>query len=367
MANEEQIPFVAEYVLLDIESGDSVEQLARNARYQALTSHIHPGDVLLTGQHLDDQTETFLLALKRGSGPKGLSSMAQCALLGHGKLLRPLLDVTRNDIEHFAHTQQLAWLEDDSNQDTRFDRNFLRHQVLPVINERWPSFNKAVRRSARLCAKQEQLLAELLKPELEACLNSYQGIEIDVLSRGSELKRDQLLRMWLEAQTSVLPSEAQLQQIWHDVALAQPDANPNLVLASGSIRRFKSHLYWVAPQQDVTQWSKPLTMEAPTLLPDGLGELTLGNRSGRNSLMTLSRAALTESLMVMFEPEGLSAHPYGRVGSRKLKKLFQEYQIPSWQRRRIPIVMMGEKVVAVGNLFVDKEFYGSDCELVWDK
>lgn len=366
-AKAEQIPFVAEYVSLDLESGDSIEQLARDARYQVLASHVNTDDVLLTGQHLDDQTETFLLALKRGSGPKGLSSMALSAPFASGKLLRPLLDVSRSDIEHFAHTQQLTWLEDDSNQDTRFDRNFLRHKVVPVINKRWPSFNKAVRRSARLCAKQEQLLAELLKPELEACLNSFQGVEIDTLSRSSPLKRDQLLRMWLEAQTSVLPSEIQLQQLWNDVALAKPDANPNLVLASGSIRRFKSHLYWVAPQEDVTQWSKSLTIETPVLLPDRLGELTLGHSSEKNSLMTLNRAALTEPLVVMFEPEGLSAHPHGRAGSRKLKKLFQEYQIPSWQRRRTPILMMGDKVVAVANLFVDKDFYGSDCELVWDK
>lgn len=366
-AKAEQIPFVAEHVSLNLESGDSVEQLARDARYLALASHVNTGDVLLTGQHLDDQTETFLLALKRGSGPKGLSSMALSAPFASGKLIRPLLDVSRSDIEHFAHTQQLTWLEDDSNQDTRFDRNFLRHQVVPVIKERWPSFSKAVRRSARLCAKQEQLLAELLKPELEACLDAFKGIEIDALSRSSELKRDQLLRIWLEGQTSVLPSEIQLQQLWNDVALAKPDANPSLVLASGSVRRFKGHLYWVAPQQDVAQWNESFTFERPVQLPDSLGELTLTQRTGHKNTMALNRAALTEPLVVMFEPEGLSAHPYGRVGSRKLKKLFQEYQIPSWQRRRIPIVMMGEKVVAVANLFVDKDFYGSDCELVWKK
>lgn len=173
--------------------------------------------------------------------------------------------------------------------------------------------------------------------------------------------------MWLEAHTSMLPSEVQLQQLWNDVALAKPDANPSLVLASGSVRRFKGYLYWVAPKQDVAQWNESLTFEKPVQLPDSLGELTLTQRTGHKNTMALNRAALTESLVVMFEPEGLSAHPYGRVGSRKLKKLFQEYQIPSWQRRRIPIVMMGEKVVAVANLFVDKDFYGSDCELVWKK
>lgn len=366
-AKAEQISFIAEHVSLDLESGDSVEQLARDARYRALASHVNTGDILLTGQHLDDQAETFLLALKRGSGPKGLSSMALSAPFASGELVRPLLDVSRSDIEHFAQAQQLSWLEDDSNQDTRFDRNFLRHQVLPVINERWPSFSKAVRRSARLCAKQEQLLEELLRPELEECLNSFEGIDIDALNRSSALKRDQLLRMWLEAYTSVLPSEVQLQQLWSDVALAKPDANPVLVLASGSVRRFKSYLYWVGLQQDVAQWNESLVIEEAVQLPDSLGKLTLTRSTGQNSVMTLTRSALTEPLFVMFEPEGLSAHPYGRAGSRKLKKLFQEYQIPSWQRRRIPIVMMGEKVVAVGNLFVDKEFYGSDCELVWDK
>ncbi|WP_445206088.1 tRNA lysidine(34) synthetase TilS [Vibrio sp. 10N] len=366
-AEQEQIPFVAEYVSLDLESGDSVEQLARDARYRALASHINTGDILLTGQHLDDQTETFLLALKRGSGPKGLSSMAQLTSFGEGELLRPLLDVSRTDIEHFAHAQQLVWLEDDSNQDTRFDRNFLRHQVIPVITERWPSFSKAVRRSARLCAKQEQLLAELLQPELQSCLNTFAGIDVDKLSRCSALKRDQLLRMWLETHTTVLPSETQLQQLWKDVALAKPDANPTMSLATGSVRRFRMHLYWIAPHQDITHWRQSVAFDARVLLPDGLGGLTLAQKTGGDTLMQLDRTTLTEPLVVMFEPEGLSAHPHGRAGSRKLKKLFQEYHIPSWQRRRTPILMMGDKVVAVANLFVDKDFYGSDCELVWDK
>ncbi len=174
-AKEEAVEFVCERVILAKDSGDSLEQLARQARYQALCQHIENGDLLLTGQHLDDQAETMLLALKRGSGPKGLSSMASSMAFSLGTLVRPLLNATRRDIERYAQQQQLQWVEDESNTDTRFDRNFLRQNVLPVLSQRWPSFAQAASRSARLCAKQEQLLKELLLPELEASLTEFQG------------------------------------------------------------------------------------------------------------------------------------------------------------------------------------------------
>lgn len=366
-AKEEKVEFVAEHVQLNLNSGDSIEQQARHARYQAINQHMTHDDVLITGQHLDDQAETFLLAVKRGSGPKGLSSMAVCMPFGKGSLVRPLLNAQRQDIEQFANDEALQWLEDESNQDTRFDRNFLRHEVMPLLSSRWPSFSKAVNRSARLCAKQERLLEELLKPELEACLDRFMGIKVEALNHFSELKRDQLLRMWLESQVTVLPSEVQLQKLWQEVALARVDANPQIELSGGVVRRFRGYLYWIAKQADVTSWTHALTLEEPLALPDDLGILSLKRGRSGDSTMTLECAKLTGALSVTFNPEGLSAHPHGRSGSRKLKKLFQEYQVPSWQRRRTPILMMNGIVVAVGNLFVDKDFYGSDCELVWDK
>ena len=163
-----QIPLTVTHVQVDARRG--IEAAARAARYAAFSTALTEGEALLTAQHLDDQSETFLLALKRGSGPAGLSAMAARAALGEHLLLRPLLGCSRQTLESYAQRHALTWIDDDSNQDTRFDRNFLRLQVLPQLNQRWPHFATAVARSAGLCAEQEQLLDELLAEPLQNLL-----------------------------------------------------------------------------------------------------------------------------------------------------------------------------------------------------
>ncbi|PML75637.1 tRNA lysidine(34) synthetase TilS, partial [Vibrio sp. 10N.261.52.A1] len=208
------VPLVVERVSLDVHSGESIEKLARDARYNAFKSHLRQGDVLVTGQHVDDQVETFLLALKRGSGPKGLSSMAKVMPFSGAYIVRPMLSVTRAEIEAFARRMGLTWVEDESNQDVRFDRNFIRHQVTPVLTERWPSFRESVSRSAQLCAEQEMLLDELLASHLQQALGDDQSLSIEVLSEQSALLRARLLRMWLGHCQQAMPSQKQLQLIW---------------------------------------------------------------------------------------------------------------------------------------------------------
>ena len=360
---EEGVLFHLEKVRLE-KQGKSIEESAREARYQALESHLVCGDLLLTGQHRDDQLETFLLALKRGSGPKGLSSMAQCTPYADAKLVRPMLQASREEIESYAQMHNLAWVEDESNQDTRFDRNFLRHQVIPSLTERWPHFTKSVQRSAELCAEQESLLDELLSEHIEKSVYQDESIDIAQLAAMSPLVRARVLRMWLNKLQAKMPSRDQLELIWHEVAMSRNDANPILSLAEGQVRRFNHRLYLVEQWQDLSHWQHEIQFDCELTLPDCLGRIKLQHsHSG-----TLSKAALSNSpLRIIFEPQGLSAKPCGRRHSRKLKKLFQEYHVPSWLRRRLPILMCGEQVVAVGGVFIDTDFVGQDCELVWDK
>ncbi|EEX93091.1 tRNA(Ile)-lysidine synthase [Vibrio orientalis CIP 102891 = ATCC 33934] len=357
------VQLVVEKVSLDIE-GRSIEESAREARYNALRKYLSSGDLLLTGQHADDQLETFLLALKRGSGPKGLSSMAAVMPFASAQIVRPLLSVTRQEIEEFAQSLDLEWVEDESNQDQRFERNFIRHNLTPNMRERWPHIHQSVRRSAELCAEQEQLLDELMAEKLSAALHSDSSLEIATLAEMSELARTRLLRMWLGSLGLRMPSRIQLDKLWQEVAQAQQDANPQLTLADGQIRRFAHKLYVVQAWQSLEQWQCSLQLEQVCELPDELGQLALvSSPNGKLSLKALAQAPL----QVIFNPEGLSAHPAERGHSRKLKKLFQEYGVPSWLRRRTPIVMCGERVVAVGDLFIDRHFIGQDCELIWDK
>lgn len=353
-----------EQVNLDINSGDSIELLAREARYQVLSKHIQAGDLLLTGQHADDQVETFLLALKRGSGPKGLSSMAESMPFAGGTLVRPLLAIKREQIEAVAKEQGLDWVEDESNQDTRYDRNFLRHRIVPELSERWPSIHQAVQRSAILCAQQEALLDELLSAVFERALQSDLSLSIDELVTHSDLARARLIRMWLAKLNANMPTQVQLNLIWNEVGLAQQDANPKLQLKQGEVRRFQNRLYWVTETADVTTWQSDIQTDTALVLPERLGELTLNTSSEQ---ATIALPPQPELLRVTFNPEGLSAHPTTRNHSRKLKKLFQEYNVPSWLRRQIPILMYQNQVVAVAGLFVDRAFSGQDCELIWRK
>lgn len=351
-----------ERVCLDISNGESIELLAREARYQALTKYIQEGDILLTGQHADDQIETFLLALKRGSGPKGLSSMAESMPFSCGSLVRPLLTIKRKTIEDAATKLGLEWVEDESNQDTRYDRNFLRHCVVPELSGRWPSIHQAVQRSASLCAQQEALLDELLSAVFERALQTDLSLSIEELAKHSGLARARLIRMWLAKLNTSMPTQVQLNLIWNEVALAQQDANPKLQLKQGEVRRFRNRLYWVTEIADVTEWQSTIQVDTVLSLPERLGELTLTTSS---SNATIALPSQPELLRVTFNPEGLSAHPTTRNHSRKLKKLFQEYNVPSWLRRQIPILMYQDRVVAVADLFVDQAFNGQDCELIW--
>ena len=362
--NEVGIPLYVEKVTLSLGARVSIEQAAREARYQALEKYISRDDVLLTGQHSDDQVETFLLALKRGSGPAGLSAMASMSQFGQGVMVRPLLSVPRHDVEAFAKSEQLEWVEDESNQDTQFDRNFLRHQVTPQLNQRWPGFRKSVMRTAELCAEQESLLTELLMEKLQFIKQPDGSVDIPLLHQESDSARAYLLRMWLASHQCQMPSRIQLEQMWQDVACASTDANPIFSLHDMHMRRFQQRLYLVRPCEDITDWRAPLVDELA--LPDGLGRLALKALSGRELVeFGLRLPSKDEVVTVCFNPEGISAHPQNRGHSRKLKKLFQEYGIPSWNRRRTPLIFYGEQLAAVAGLFVCRGFVGQQCELTW--
>lgn len=352
-----------ERVQLALGSGESIEKMAREARYQALAQYVDSDTLLLLGQHADDQLETFLLALKRGSGPKGLSAMAAYAPFAQGHLARPLLTISRQDIEAYAIQNKLSWVTDESNLDTRYERNFLRHHITPVLAERWPSIRQAVQRSAELCAEQEVLLQELLADALKRAITQDGGLSIPTLAESSEAARRQLIRAWFAHHRLPMPSRQHTERIWCEVALASEDANPKLKLNSIEVRRFQQCLYLVLPEIDLSGWRSTLVPEQLLPLPQGLGHLQLSIKASGNIKLPDDPS----QLWISFDPQGLEACPVGRSGSRKLKKLFQEYGVPSWLRRQTPILMYQEWVVCVADLFVDRDFSGQDCELVWFK
>ncbi|MCX2588161.1 MULTISPECIES: tRNA lysidine(34) synthetase TilS [Proteus] len=346
-----RVNFISEKVNVDPKEG-GLENGAREARYQAFRRYLQPQQVLVTAQHQDDQAETFLLALKRGSGPAGLSSMPAKMMFENSYLLRPLLNITREQIEFYATEQELDWIEDESNQDDSYDRNFLRLRVMPLLTQRWPHFSQSVTRSAALCGEQEALLDELLEPELNALMDSEHSLDIKQLALCSVIKRNALLRRWFAQHNKAMPSRQQILRLWQEVALAKADAEPKLQFYQDEVRRYKQRLYLVPiidePINKIIEW--PLTQSLS--LPSGLGVLSLTTATGKNTVRAPSK---DEKVTVRFGLTQASLRIVGREHARHSKKIWQELDVAPWRRTRIPLIYYNDTLIAAIDTFVTFE------------
>lgn len=346
------IPFICHHVSVD-PSQKGIEAAARDARYQAYREVLEVDEILVTAQHLDDQAETFLLALKRGSGPAGLSSMPESlpfiAKQGQTRLLRPLLTIPRVDLEQYMQAQHLPWVEDDSNQDDRYDRNFLRLHILPRLTARWPHISNAIARSASLCAEQESLLDELLQETLEGMMDYRGGLFIDELAACSSAKRNALIRRWIGLHQLPMPPFNQLERIWQEVALARQDAEPVCRLGRVEVRRYQGALWVVSRVENLAGQQYTWLYPAPFELPESLGVLQVMEGLGQ-----IRPPEPHESVTVRFGLQG-TLNIVGRHRSRSSKKIWQELGVAPWMRERIPLVYYNDQLITAVGCFITPE------------
>ena len=234
---ELNIPIYVETINIELKPGDSLEEKAREARYDILKKYVDKNTAVLTAHNLNDQAETFLFQALRGAGTKGLSAMPMKKKLGEGFLVRPLLNTSRDDIEKYARDNHLQWIEDDSNVDTKFNRNFLRHDIFPVLKTRFPKCMENFARSARLMAEQEKIIADIAKDDLNACRDLsvetrsiVSSLSIKALRQFSPSRQRLILRQWFFENHLRMPNEKHLKQIQKDVLNAASDAHPRFRL-----------------------------------------------------------------------------------------------------------------------------------------
>lgn len=324
--------------LKDGHIGESVEEVARNARYSWFAQLLAPNDIIVTGHTRDDQAETLLLQLLRGSGVKGLAAMPEKKSLGKGWLLRPFLGVDRSSLQTVACSQALTWVEDESNAQTQFDRNYLRHQVFPQLIDRWPAAKKLLARTADHAAEADELLSELAAQDLAVVSNASGQIAVAPLQQLSVSRQKNLLRFWLKEQGFSLPSQTKLRQILQEVVSSREDGKARVHWPGVEVRRFRNNLYALSPQVSINSLMElHWNMKEPLVLPDNQGRLIA---SGIHSL------PVTEAT-VKYRQGGERFHPRSRCGSHPLKKLFQEWQLPPWQRNSLPLIFLEDVLLAV--------------------
>jgi len=351
------IDFFAERVNID-NFDKGIEAAARTARYRALATHVKSNTILLTAQHQDDQAETLLLALKRGSGVRGLAAMPISIPFEHGLLVRPLLATPRRTIEAYAKEHQLEWVEDQSNSDNKYDRNFLRLDVLPALNQRWPGFSANIARSAQLAGQANQLLDEIAEDDLASVQRANEQLCLTTLVAMSAARINNLLRLWLRQFDILMPSQGQLEQLVIQMCHAKPDSDPIIELDGFTMRRYQQQLYLVPNNVVLTAQTLSWDLKQPLELGTGIGainveesRLDVGVRKPRQDELVSVRFAISGSIKVS---------PHGRDKRRTIKKLLQEYHVPTWQRQYVPFIFYNEQLVAALGLWIDKEFIASD-------
>ncbi|NEX15116.1 MAG: tRNA lysidine(34) synthetase TilS [Halochromatium sp.] len=327
--------------------GESLEALARSARNRLFANCLAPGDWLATAQHRDDQAETLLLALLRGSGVHGLAAMPARAALGAGTLVRPLLDVTGADLRAYANAHQLRWIEDPSNQNLDFDRNLLRHQIMPVLRQRWPSAATTIARSAAHCAEAAALidtLADELLPRVAGSRPATLSAERLLLLAPERARA--VLRRWLTRQGFRAPNQRRLARILTEVLGARADAQPLVAWEGCELRRYRDDLFALAPLPPRPEAELSWDGQQPLQLPMGLGRLSL-EADGSMPLSappsyedSASGQALPPArpMILRFGVSGLQCKQPNRP-SRRLKQLFQQRGVPAWLRPYVPLLV----------------------------
>jgi tRNA(Ile)-lysidine synthase len=350
---ERGVPFRS--VKVRVARGDSVEAAARAARYGAFAREA--ADYVVLAQHQDDQAETVLLALLRGAGVKGLAAMP--LVRTDPRILRPLLDVTRREILEYAKKRKLTWVEDESNQDITFHRNFIRHEVLPVIARRFPGYRGTLARSARHLAEAARVLDEVAAADAAGQLDG-ETLAVEALRRLPAARARNLLRFFLASRGAGMPGAERLEEALRQALTAKQDARVLVEIGSFELRRHEGRLH-VVPKLPpprpgyVRRWRGERRLQLPEL--GGLLAMERSRGAGLSAARLRGRP-----VTVRLRRGGERLQPDERRPRRSLKNLLQEARVPPWERGRLPLVFSGRDLVWAPGIGVDCAFQAARGE-----
>ena len=331
--------------------GESPEAAARRVRYAACARLLQAGEELITAHTADDQAETLLLRLLRGSGTAGSVGIHARRALGEHQVIRPLLGFTRAALRAYAERARLQWIEDPSNRELRYDRNFVREQVLPVLQQRWPAAAVTLARAAANFADGAAVLASLAQQDLAAVRgDAADCLSVSALLRLALPRRSLVLRQWLQETADVTPSHAQLGQLMATL-VARADSQPCVRCSGAEVRRYRDQLMLVREVTATPPTPLPWSMDEPLLLPDRATPL----RREEFTRMGLVVPPLA-TVEVRYRRGGERIRLCGHAHHKSLKKLFQERGVPPWQREHVPLLYIDGELAAVTGIGVAAAF-----------
>ncbi len=333
-----------------------IEGEARELRYGAIKKK--QKGVVALGHHQNDQAETLMLQLLRGSGLKGLAGMPEFD--EKRKFWRPMLDMKKEQLEKYASENNIKYIEDESNEDINFDRNFIRKKVLPLIESRYPASIETISRSATNISEGHQI-NELLALDDSKNIMSDDGsyLLIESLNKLPNLRAINLIRWWLSFNNLLMPSKKNVEELFRQVRLIKKDTSLNVKISDDrAIRAFGDKIFIVSMTNKSSSYHFKWAGQEEIELPNKSKLHFVKTKKGGLSLTKLGE----KSLYIKNRSGGEKLKPYPDQPSRSLKHLFQKAEIPHWERDQFPLVYANEQLVAVPNLGVQFEYRSNDGE-----
>lgn len=342
---------------------EGVEAAARRLRYAALASYVQYGEVLFTAHHQDDQAETLMLQLLRGSGVHGLAAIPVVIPFANGLLARPLLPFGRQALHRYAQQAGLDWIEDASNRDETYARNFLRHRVMPVLQQQWPQAVTVLARAARHQAQAAQLLDVMAAEDLQLCRGVEQDLALPALQQLSAARQANLLRYWFRQSGYRAPNERRLLQVLQQINTNSDSRQAQISWDNVVLWRYRERLHLEAQAAPIDPQSVlPWDLQQALDLPGRVYRLRAEAIEGEGlSQQRLGRTPVT----VRWRRGGEICRLAGREHHHKLKKLLQQYGVPPWERARLPLVYAGDELAAVGDRWVCEPYAARPGEAAW--
>jgi tRNA(Ile)-lysidine synthase len=362
VARSLRLPFVPLEATIRRKRGESPEAAARDARYALLGMVLEPGEVLVTAQHRDDQVETLLLQLFRGAGVAGLAAMPAMARFGAGGICRPLLTATRVDIERYARDHGLRWVDDPTNMEMQFARNYLRAKLLPLVRQQWPGVDAAIARSANHMAEAATLLGQLGHGDYERVADG-DGVNVAALRALPPARRRNALRAYIAKFQVDAPSTAKMREIAHGLLAARPDAQPMVQWTGAVMRRRGGRLVLEVKSQHFAEPRGDLAIKSWDW---GVDRMCILSQSGDRIELVDDRAGpidlalLPPLLGIRARAGGETLRPGPRARTQALKKLIQAAKMSVEERAHLPLLFSGERLIAAGDRWVDASVMAND-------
>ncbi len=328
----------------------NIEEEARKARYKAFATELESEDCLILGHHLDDQAETLLLQLFRGAGVDGLSAMPAQKEFAGASLLRPFLEYSRQTLENYAKAHHLEWINDESNQNMDFSRNYLRLKILPEIDSRWPDVAKNLVRTTKHCQQAQSNLEALAKLDCPSLNRPTSVLPLASLCDLETGRLSNVIRFWFKLNQVKVPDTKTFNCFIKELIQVREDASPKIIWKGNCVRRYQQNLYLTKVEEPVL--FKPLIWSdfPRTLSIAGLGQLNVIKANHGLLVPELSQ------IEIRFRQGGELFCWHGQ--QKQLKKLFQEWKVPPWLRDRIPLLYINDQLALVVGYAISDYFYG---------